>query len=31
MSGVKYSYFDGGPGGGDFSGWSWLAGLRLAF
>jgi len=31
MSGVKYSYLDGGEGGGDFSGWTWLAGLRFAF
>lgn len=31
MSGVKYSYLDGGSGGGDFNGWTWLAGLRMAF
>ena len=31
MSGVKYSYLDGGTGGGDFSGWTWLAGIRMAF
>lgn len=31
MSGVKYSYLDGGPGGGDFDGWTWLAGVRMAF
>lgn len=31
MSGVKYSYLDGGPGGGDFNGWTWLAGVRMAF
>jgi phosphate-selective porin OprO/OprP len=31
MSGVKYSHLDGGPGGGDFNGWTWLAGLRMAF
>ena len=31
MSGVKYSHMDGGPGGGDFNGWTWLAGLRMAF
>ncbi len=31
MSGVKYSYLDGGPGGGDFNGWTFLAGVRLAF
>jgi phosphate-selective porin OprO/OprP len=31
MSGVKYSYLDGGPGGGDFDGWTWLAGMRMAF
>ncbi len=31
MSGLKYSYLDGGPGGGDFNGWTWLAGLRMAF
>jgi hypothetical protein len=21
----------GGPGGGDFNGWTWLAGVRMAF
>jgi phosphate-selective porin OprO/OprP len=31
MSGVKYSDMSGGPGGGDFSGWTWLAGFRSAF
>jgi phosphate-selective porin OprO/OprP len=31
MSGVKYSYLDGGAGGGDFDGWTWLAGVRMAF
>jgi phosphate-selective porin OprO/OprP len=31
MSGVKYSHLDGGPGGGDINGWTWLAGLRMAF
>jgi phosphate-selective porin OprO and OprP len=31
MSGVKYSHLHGGSGGGDFNGWTWLAGLRLAF
>lgn len=31
MSGLKYSHMAGGPGGGDFSGWSWLAGMRIAF
>ena len=31
MSGVKYSRLDGGPGGGDFNGWTWLAGVRMAF
>ncbi len=31
MSGVKYSYLDGGPGGGDFNGWTFLAGVRMAF
>lgn len=31
MSGVKYSYLDGGSGGGDFDGWTWLAGVRMAF
>lgn len=31
MSGVKYSYLEGGPGGGDFDGWTWLAGCRMAF
>ncbi len=31
MSGVKYSYLDGGPGGGDFNGWTLLAGVRMAF
>lgn len=31
MSGVKYTYLDGGPGGGDFDGWSGWMGLRLGF
>ena len=31
MSGMKYAHMSGGTGGGDFSGWTWLAGMRLAF
>lgn len=31
MSGIKYSHLTGGTGGGDFSGWCWLTGMRLAF
>ena len=31
MSGVKYSWMDGGTGGGDFNGWTWLVGVRTAF
>lgn len=31
MSGVKYSYLDGGTGGGDFNGWTGLVGLRMGF
>ncbi|MDP3849924.1 MAG: porin [Luteolibacter sp.] len=31
MSGVKYSHLHGGPDGGDFNGWTWLAGVRMAF
>ncbi|MEI6176572.1 MAG: porin [Verrucomicrobiota bacterium] len=31
MSGLKYSYLDGGSGGGDFNGWTWLCGVRMAF
>lgn len=31
MSGLKYSHMTGGTGGGDFSGWCWLAGMRMAF
>lgn len=31
MSGVKYARLAGGDGGGDFNGWTWLAGLRMAF
>ena len=31
MSGAKYSHMDGESGGGDFNGWTWLAGLRMAF
>jgi len=31
MSGVKYTWMHGGSGGGDFDGWTWLAGVRLAF
>lgn len=31
MSGVKYTYLDGGSGGGDFDGWSGWIGLRMGF
>lgn len=31
MSGVKFTRMNGGPGGGDFDGWTWLAGVRMAF
>jgi phosphate-selective porin OprO/OprP len=31
MSGAKFSHMDGESGGGDFNGWTWLAGLRMAF
>ncbi len=31
MSGAKYSHLAGGPGGGDYNGWTWLAGVRTAF
>lgn len=31
MSGLKYSHLDGGADGGDFNGWTWLAGVRMAF
>jgi phosphate-selective porin OprO and OprP len=31
MSGVKYTRMHGGTGGGDFDGWTWLAGVRMAF
>ena len=31
MSGVKYTCLDGGSGGGDYHGWTWLAGARTAF
>jgi phosphate-selective porin OprO/OprP len=31
MGGVKYSWMDGGPGGGDFNGWTMLVGVRTAF
>jgi phosphate-selective porin OprO/OprP len=31
MSGVKYTYLDGNSGGGDFNGWTFMAGLRMAF
>lgn len=31
MTGMKYSHMDGGTKGGDFSGWTWLAGLRMFF
>lgn len=32
MSGVKYSCMDGASdGGGDFNGWTWLCGVRMAF
>ena len=31
MSGAKYSHLSGGPGGGDYDGWTWLVGARIAF
>jgi phosphate-selective porin OprO and OprP len=31
MSGVKYAHLAGDGGGSDFDGWTWLAGLRMAF
>ena len=31
MSGMKYSHLDGKDGGGNFSSWTWLAGIRMAF
>jgi len=31
MSGVKYTCLDGGSGGGDYHGWTWLVGARTAF
>jgi hypothetical protein len=31
MTGTKYSHLAGGPGGGDYNGWTWLAGVRTAF
>jgi phosphate-selective porin OprO/OprP len=31
MSGAKFSHLAGGPGGGDYNGWTWLAGVRTAF
>ncbi len=31
MSGVKYTSLSGGPTGDDFSGWTWLAGMRMSF
>lgn len=31
MSGIKYAHMNGGTGGGDYSGWTWLAGMRMAF
>ena len=31
MSGAKYTHLAGGPGGGDYNGWTWLAGARTAF
>lgn len=31
MTGAKYSHMAGGTDGGDFSGWTWLAGLRIFF
>ena len=31
MSGAKFAHLDGGPGGGSYDGWTWLAGVRMAF
>ena len=31
MSGIKYTHLAGGPGGGNYDGWTWLAGARTAF
>jgi phosphate-selective porin OprO and OprP len=31
MNGLKYSNMSGGSGGGDFDGWTWLSGIRMAF
>lgn len=31
MTGVKYGYMNGGTNGGNFNGWTWLAGLRMFF
>jgi len=31
MSGAKLTHLAGGSGGGDYDGWTWLAGARTAF
>lgn len=31
MTGVKFAALSGGSGGGDYDGWTWLAGMRVAF
>jgi len=31
MSGLKYTHLAGGPGGGNYDGWTWLAGARISF
>ena len=31
MAGVKFSHLDGGAGGGNFHGFTWLTGVRMAF
>lgn len=31
MAGVKWSHMNGGEGSGDFQGWTWLGGVRMAF
>ncbi len=31
MSGVKYTYMNGGSAGGNFNGWTMMAGVRMAF
>ena len=31
MSGAKFTHMAGGTGGGDYDGWTWLAGARTAF